>query len=166
MLKTLSNFAVWLNTSPASPAPLSTSPAGDVCKYYIGPSVACLSVLSSPATAVAVATQRRADRRRRVYDCPTAARSTSRQVSGHVFLLDAQSACPSTDRWYHSHAIEVTCRCYIINGRWCWQWRRWGRWCIYPELCKRSSWSIDGMKSELERRVRISHIGVNIACDL
>ena len=38
--------------------------AGDVCKYYIGPSVACLSVLSS-AAAVAVATQRRADRRRR-----------------------------------------------------------------------------------------------------
>ena len=43
------------------------------------PSVACLSVLSS-AAAVAVATQRRADRRRRVYDCPTAARF--RQVSG------------------------------------------------------------------------------------
>ena len=40
-----------------------TGPAGDVCKYYIGPSVACLSVLSS--TAAAVATQRRADRRQR-----------------------------------------------------------------------------------------------------
>jgi len=80
--------------SPASPAQLSTSPAGDVCKYYIGPSVACLSVLSSTAAA-AVATQRRADRRRRVYDCPTAARS--RQVSGHVVLLDAQSACSSAD---------------------------------------------------------------------
>ena len=58
----------------------------------IGPSVVCLSVLSSAA---AVATQWRADRRRRVYDCPTAARS--RQVSGHVVLLDAQSAGPSTD---------------------------------------------------------------------
>jgi len=90
--------AVWLNTSPASPAspsPLSTSPAGDVCKYYIGPSVACLSVLSS-AVAAAIATQRRADRQWRVYDCPTAARS--RQVSGHV-VLDAQSVCASADRW-------------------------------------------------------------------
>ena len=49
--------------------------AGDVCKYYISPSVACLSVLSS-ADAIATATQRRADRRRRrVYDCPTTARS-------------------------------------------------------------------------------------------
>jgi len=70
--------------TPASPAPLSTSPAGDVCNYYIGPSVACLSVLSSAA---AVATQWRADRRRRVYDCPTVARFP--QVSGHVVLLDA-----------------------------------------------------------------------------
>jgi len=51
-------------------------------------------VLSS--TAVAVATQRRADRRRRAYDGRTAARS--RQVSGHVVLLDAQLACPSADR--------------------------------------------------------------------
>ena len=124
-------LAVWLNTSPAapaSPAPLLTSPAGDVCKYYIGPSVACLSVMSSAA---AVATQRRADRRRRVYDCPTAARS--RQVSSHVVLLDAQSACPSADRWSHLHAIEMTRRCYIINGRWCRKWRRWGQrgqWCI------------------------------------
>ena len=42
--------SVWLNTSPAapaSPAPLSTSPASDVCKCHIGPSVAWLSVLSS-----------------------------------------------------------------------------------------------------------------------
>jgi len=128
---TLPPAPVRLNTSPAapaSPAPLSTSPDGDVCKYYIGPSVVCLSVLSSAA---AVATQWRADRRRRVYDCPTAARS--RQVSRHVVLLDAQSAGPSTDRWSHSHAIEVMRHCYIINGRWCRQWRRWGRcgqWCI------------------------------------
>jgi len=96
---------VWLNSSPASPAspaPLSTSPDGDVCKYYIGPSVACLSVLSSAA---AVATQWHADRGRRVYDCPTAA--CSRQVSGHVVLLDAQSACLSADRWSHSHATEA-----------------------------------------------------------
>jgi len=50
-------------------------------------------VLSSAAD---VATQRRADRRQRVYDFPTAARSL--QVSGHVVLLDAQSACPSADR--------------------------------------------------------------------
>jgi len=68
--------------------------AGDVCIYYIGPSMAYLSVLSS-AAAVAVATQQRADLQRRVYDCHTAARS--RQVSGHVVLLDAQSACPSAD---------------------------------------------------------------------
>ena len=101
---------VWLNTSPASPAspaPLSTSPAVDVCKYYIGPSVACLSVFSS-AAAVAVATQRRADcigGGGGIYDCPTAARS--QQVSGHVVLLDAQSVSPSADRWSHSHALEV-----------------------------------------------------------
>jgi len=44
---------------------VDTSPAVDVCKYYIGLSVACLSVLSSAA---ADATQRRADRRRQVYD--------------------------------------------------------------------------------------------------
>jgi len=90
---------VWLNTSPVAPTLLS---AGDVCKYYI---MACLSVLSSAA---AIATQQHADRR--VYDCPTAAHS--RQVSSHVILLDVQSACPSADRWSHSHAIELTRRCY------------------------------------------------------
>ena len=37
----------------------------NVCKYYIGPSVACLFVLSAAAATVAVATQWRADRRRR-----------------------------------------------------------------------------------------------------
>jgi len=51
----------------------------DITGLDVGPSVVCLSVLSST---VAVATHRRADRRQRVYDCPTAARS--RQVSGHV----------------------------------------------------------------------------------
>jgi len=109
---------VWLNTSPtalASPAPLSTAPAGDVCKYYIGPSVACLSVLSS---ATAVATQQCADRRRRVW----LPHRRSRKVSGHVVLLDAHSVCPSTDRWSHLHTIEVTRR-YIINGRSCRQLR-------------------------------------------
>jgi len=63
-------------------------------------------VLSS-AAAVAVATQRRADcigGGGGIYDCPTAARS--QQVSGHVVLLDAQSASPSADR-SHSHALEV-----------------------------------------------------------
>jgi len=102
-----------------------------VCKYYIGPSVACLSVLSS-ASAVAVATQWRADRRWRVYDCPTAAHRPPYIFiyPGHVVLLNAQSVCPSADRWSHSHAIGVTRHCYIINGRWCRQWRRWGRWCI------------------------------------
>ena len=47
--RNLSILTVWLNTSPAapaSPAPLSTSPASDVCKCYIGPSVASLAWLS------------------------------------------------------------------------------------------------------------------------
>ena len=111
--------AVWLNTSPASPASLLTSPAGDVCKYYIGPSVACLSVLSS-AAAVAVATLRHADRQWRVYNWPTATRS--RQVSGHVVLLRCRRSISVSLRWpliSFTRYIEVTRRCYIINGRWC-----------------------------------------------
>jgi len=40
-------------------------------------------------------------------------------VSGHIVLLDVQSACPSADRWSHSHATDVTSRCYIITGRAC-----------------------------------------------
>ena len=54
-------------------------------KYYIGPSVACLSVLSS-AAAVATAAVWRADRRQWVYDCSAGARS--RQVSGHGVILN------------------------------------------------------------------------------
>jgi len=117
--------AVWLNTSPAalaSPAPLSTSSAGDVCRYYIGPSMACLCCpppLPLLLSGVLIGGGGYMTAPPRSF--PAGLRSR--------LLLDAQSACPSADRWSHSHAIEVTRRCYIINGRWCRQWRRWGRWC-------------------------------------